>query len=244
VQLSEIAKEDTMETKRSVPQWESEVAQLRVKAASNLTEVEGLREKKRALALEAALGGEEAKKQLDHINAALTTAAFEADDLATAIGQAEAELKAAQLREQQWLERLKMEEVAERVPQVLAVAKGYSDKLYGAAADAREVTRLVDELRELVPDSTTKQSLDRLLRGVAQNPFELCAIHSGLKAFISLRGEPAHSDRNVRLEENLAGALNSVVGQARRYAEIPAEDRKLAAALERDWQQQQAQQRR
>jgi hypothetical protein len=226
-----IAKEDTMDTKRSVPQWESEIAILRAKAASNLSQIEDLRTRKRSLALESALGGQEAKKQLDKLNAELTAASFQADDLAVAIAMAMDELQGAKLAEQQWLEKLKMEEVAERVPQILAVAKGFSDKLYGAAADAREVTRLVDELRELVPDTTTKQSLDRLLRGVAQNPYETCAIHSGLKAFIALRGEPAHTDRHVRLEENLGAALQSLLDTAKRYSEMPAKDRAMLAEL-------------
>jgi len=219
-------------TKLSAPNCEKLLGELRAKQQSHSARCEHLREQKNALLLEAHGGDADARKQVDRLNAELTKLALEVDDLLEAVAQAEGALKDALRRESEMIARMRMQDVAAKVPEVLDAARQYSAGLDAAVAGARKVKRLIAEIGELVLDQTTKHSLDRLLGGVAQNPFELNAIHSGLKEFVALRGEPAHSDRNVRLEENLRAALESLVEQAKRYAELPAEDRALLAELD------------
>lgn len=222
-----------VETKRrNSAEWQAEIDGLRAKQAANLARVEELRSTKRSLVLEAAMGGAEAKRRLDRTNADLTAASFAADDLGLAIAEAEDQKAAATAAEDAEAERQRMEQCRKLAAQAVEVSSGYSKALDAAVTAARSVKRLIFQMGELTTDLTTRQGLDRLLGGVAQNPFELNAIHSGLKEFVSLRGEPAHSDRHVRLEESLAYALEHWLKAEESRASLSAEDRKLAAELD------------
>jgi len=76
-------------------QWESVIADLTAKRQSALTQLEQLRAEKRTLALDAAMGNEEAKHRLSEVNAEINRLALEVDDFDIALQRANSEKQKA-----------------------------------------------------------------------------------------------------------------------------------------------------
>jgi chromosome segregation ATPase len=80
----------------TIDDWSGVVADLTAKRQAAHEHLQQLRAQKRELALEAAMGGGEAKKRLERTNAELSKLAFEIDDWDVAIVQAQAEKEQAE----------------------------------------------------------------------------------------------------------------------------------------------------
>jgi hypothetical protein len=98
-------------------QWESVIADLTAKRQSTLAHLEQLRAEKRSLALDAALGNEEAQKRSQKLSADINKLSLEVDEIGMALTQANgektrAESEARQLAERQRQEQLRLAVVA------------------------------------------------------------------------------------------------------------------------------------
>src|SRR5579872_357518 len=112
-----------VQTTNTVEGWGGVIADLAGKRLAASERVQALRSEKKALALEAAMGGAEAQKKLAKANSALTTAAFELDDLEQAILQAEGERKQAEQGAAEIAEKARQEQIVANLKQYLGAVQ-------------------------------------------------------------------------------------------------------------------------
>lgn len=168
--------------------WNSVISDLTAKRQTMLDHLERLRQQKRELALEAAMGGAEARKKLAKVNAELSQTTLELDALESAGAEAESRREEAEQSEAETAEHQRQQRVTESL-----------------AAFAEAVNSIDDGLRALVSKfAKAKQHLDRaevLMNGQERLPFQqvrsqwgatLAAAHCGLGDYISLGRESMH----------------------------------------------------
>jgi hypothetical protein len=193
---------------QTVEGWSGVLSDLAIKRAAALDHVERLRGEKKALALEAALGGADARKRLEKINSELSLAALRLDDMEQAVIQAESKKQGAQQAEADAVEQ-------ERRLRISAALSQYLGHV-----------REIDDAMQVLATKFTQahQALDRgesLMTGAERGPLQqlrslwgatLAAAHFGLDGFIGLGPQAAHQTHRKPLAEFTASYLESWTG--------------------------------
>jgi chromosome segregation ATPase len=180
----------------TVEGWGGVIADLAAKRQAAEENVGRLRAQKQELALEAAMGSGDAKKRLAAVNAELTRAAFEMDDLETALARAEGEKQTAGQVEAADAERQRKARIGESLKQYLAAVLEIDDALQLAATRFTAARQTLDTAESLMtaPECQPLQQLR------SQWGPTLAAAHYGLGEFIELGRASAHTPHRQRLE--------------------------------------------
>jgi hypothetical protein len=186
------------ETAENTPaRWEGILADLAVKRQAARDHAEQLRAQKQELALEAALGGGDARKRLEKINGELAKLALEGDDWSAAITQAEQAKRQAECAEAEAAE-------CDRREQIGAALKHY-------LAEVREID--VGFAMLAAHFAAAKQSLDMaegLMTGTEGQPLQqlrskwgatLAAAFAGLGKYIELGPASMHTQHRQPLAQ-------------------------------------------
>ena len=107
-------------------QWQTVIADLTTKQQAAREHIESLRKQKQELALEAAMGGSDAKKKLDKANGELARLTLESDDWDSAIATARSRLADSQASVAAEAERARRSEILPRWPARYAL--GHAEK--------------------------------------------------------------------------------------------------------------------
>src|ERR1017187_3112951 len=185
------------ETVENTPaKWEAVIADLAAKRQAARDHTERLRTQKQELALEAAMGGTDARKRLAAINAELAKLTLEADDWDSAITQAEHAKLQAERAESEAADR-------DRHQQIGAHLEAY-------LAEVREIDSGIAALVERF--QSAKQALDAaeaLMVGTEAAPIQqlrttfgptLAAAHAGL----GRHGELGSASQHIRHRQPLS----------------------------------------
>jgi DNA repair exonuclease SbcCD ATPase subunit len=183
-------------TENTVDGWSGVLTDLAAKRQAARDRTERLRTQKQELALEAAMGGTDAKKRLKEINGELAKADLEAADWTSAIAQAEQSKRQAERAEAETADRVRHEQIAAHLEAYLK--------------DVREIDAGLAALVEHF--QSAKQSLDAaeaLMVGSEGTPIQqlrsafgptLAAAHAGLGKFIELGASAGHIQHRQPLE--------------------------------------------
>jgi chromosome segregation ATPase len=105
-----------MQLQENTPaQWATVIADLAAKRQSTLAHLEELCQEKKSLALDAAMGNEEARKRLQKVNAEIHKLAMDVDDFEVALSNANGEKQKAQATANAKEERQRQEELRDSV---------------------------------------------------------------------------------------------------------------------------------
>jgi len=193
--------------------WGGIIDDLTTKRQAAHRHLEQLRAQKRELALEAAMGGGDAKKRLEKTNAELSKLAFEIDDWDVAITQAQAAKEQAEKSAAEAAERARQEELSVLAATAVRHAAEFSASLRQAVKVGATLKMVIaNMLGRATPDE--RPYLSRLLEA---GPFMRAAEHAGLKAHMEFQGYPGPRDHVVALEDALAILLD-------RWLKLPARD--------------------
>jgi hypothetical protein len=121
-------------SENTAPKWEGVIADLSAKQQASRDHAEQLRLEKQKLALEAAMGGTDARKRLAAINAELAKAALEGDDWDAAITQAETAKGQAEHAEAEAADLARYETIGVSLMQYLAEVREIDAGLAALAA--------------------------------------------------------------------------------------------------------------
>lgn len=102
-------------------EWAGVIADLTTKRQAAVDETTRLRDEKKALALEAAMGGGDAQKRLKVVNTELATAALKVDDWDQAVLQAQAQLSQAEEAAAAAREQARQEKISDALADYFAV---------------------------------------------------------------------------------------------------------------------------
>jgi hypothetical protein len=189
----------TDNTVNTVPRWESVIAELTTKQQSARQHVEQLQEQKRDLALEAAMGGADARKKLDKANAELARLTLESDDWDAAIAQAQNWLADAREAEVAEAEQERRSEMRTLASAALRHAAEF-DVCLRQASNAGAALKLAiqNALARATPDE--RRNLDRLLEA---GPYMRAAEYAGLRAHLEFQAYPGLKAHITSLEETV-----------------------------------------
>jgi hypothetical protein len=137
--------------KNIAEEWRGVIADLTAKRQAAVDETTRLRDEKKALALEAAMGGGDAQKRLKAVNAELATAALKVDDWDQAVLQAESQLSLAEEAAAAARERARQEQISSALADYFAEVRGIdaaleslAEKFAGAKAHLDVAENLMD----------------------------------------------------------------------------------------------------
>jgi hypothetical protein len=157
--------------------WAGVIANLREKQQAAQKHTEELQAQKHSLALEAAMGSPEARKQLAKINVELSRLSLEAEDWHAAITQAEASKKLAEKAEKDAAELERQRELSKLASTVISYAAEFTDALRQAVKAGERVKLVVQNMANRAT-SDEQSSLNRILE---RNAYMRCAEFVGLR---------------------------------------------------------------
>lgn len=181
--------------------WESIITDLTAKQQTAREHVEQLRTQKRDLALEAAMGGADARKKLEKANAELARLTLESDDWDAAIAQAQRHLADAREAEAAEAEKKRKAEMRALASTVVRHAEEFTSSLR-QATKAGEALKLV--IRNMIARANPQERvhLDQLLQ--TGGPYMRAAEHAGLRAHIEFMGYPGPREHILALEDAIS----------------------------------------
>ncbi len=180
--------------------WERVITDLAAKRLTTRDSLGQLRAQKRDLVLEAAMGGRDAKKRLESVNAELSKLAFEIDDWDVALSQAEQAKRQAEQFAAETAERARLEEMSRLAAAVMRHAAEFTDAIRQAVKAGSVLKMAVaNMLARATPEE--RPQLNRLLEpGSYMRGAEFAGLRSHLE-FASYAGPKAHV---VALEDALS----------------------------------------
>lgn len=200
-------------TENTVNGWSGVIADLTAKRQAAREHLEQLRAQKRDRALEAAMGGGDAKRRLETINAELTKLAFEVDDWDVAVSQAEAEKCKAEAQEAGAAERARQERLSVLATTAIQHSAEFTDALQHAVKAANGVRAAIRNMIALCsPDEQRGPAV--LLRAPS---FMRAAERVGLRDFLEFAAYAGPQSHVVALEDEAAVHL-------RRWRKLPSQD--------------------
>jgi hypothetical protein len=173
---------------QTAEQWVGVLADLETKRQAALDHAEQLRAQKRDLALEAAMGSGEAKKQLGKINSEITRLALEGDDFDAAISQAESQLSLARQAEADAAEQERQSQIAASLELYFAEVQGIDAALASLVAQFAAAKAHLDTAEDLM----TGQERTPVQQLYSTWGPTLAAAHYGLGQFIELGQSSSH----------------------------------------------------
>lgn len=177
-----------MQLQQTTEQWAGVIADLTTKRQAAVDHLSQLREEKRDLALESAMGSGEAKKQLAKINVELARLALEGDDWDAAVSQAEASKRRAEQVAADVAEQARQEQISSALEKYLTEVRGIDAALEALAAKFAAARTHLDAADALM-DGRERQPTQQLrsLFGAT-----LACAHFGLGESIQLGPQAAH----------------------------------------------------
>jgi chromosome segregation ATPase len=190
----------TVTTENTVTGWAGVIADLSAKRQAAQAHAQELRNQKAALALEAAMGSDAAKKQVTKLNQELAHLTLEADDWDSAIRQAESEKQKAEQAEKDAAERERQAELSRLASTAINHAAEFTASLQQAVKAGAAVKAVIQKMLPLArPDEMT--NLNRILE---RGPFMRCAQWAGLQPFIEFQDYPGPKDHITALQTELS----------------------------------------
>lgn len=186
-------------TENAPAKWESVIADLTDKQKAARENAELLQTERQNLALEAAMGGADAKKKLDKANAELARLTAEAEDRETAIRQAQQRLGAAREAEASKAEHARRNELEILAATAIHHAEEFTASLRQASSAGAQLKLIV---RNMILRATPAEQaqLNRLLEpGI----YMRAAQHAGLRSHLEFAGYTGLPEHIVSLEAAL-----------------------------------------
>ena len=185
------------ETSANTPaKWEGVLANLTTKQQAAREHLERLQTEKKRLALEAAMGGVDARKRLEKINAELSKLSLESTDWDAAIAQAQSARVKAAATEAEAAERDRRAKISESLKRYYAEVLKIDAGLAALVEHFKAATHCLDDAESLM--TSTESQYARQLRTVFGPT--LAAAHYNLGRYIELGPTARHIQDRAPLE--------------------------------------------